>query len=206
MTVKPTDVVDTVQLQQLILSEPDLRILDVRTGGEFEAAHIAGSYNVPLDTLAEHVGELADVHPPVVLVCKSGGRATAAHAQLSGAGKDGLHILAGGMDNWMAAGGDVVHNPSDRWALDRQVRLVAGGMIVGFSLLSLVVPALKWLAGAVGFGLFFSAVSNTCTLGMLLSKLPYNRTDRCDIEGVLRAMNATDVDSTGNEAPEIVPA
>jgi rhodanese-related sulfurtransferase len=203
VNIPTADTVDAAQLRQLMLTEPDLRILDVRTGGEFEGAHIEGSYNVPLDTLAEHVRDLADIRQPVVLVCKSGGRATAAHAHLSEAGKDGLHILAGGIDGWMASGGDVIRNPTERWALDRQVRLAAGGLIVGFSLLSLVVPALKWLAAAVGFGLAFSAVTNTCTMGLLLSKLPYNRTDRCDIAGVLREMDAASV--APDRAPEAEP-
>jgi rhodanese-related sulfurtransferase len=41
--------------------ERALRILDVRTPGEFECAHIRGAYNVPLDTLAEHAREIGTV-------------------------------------------------------------------------------------------------------------------------------------------------
>lgn len=189
MSGSTADVISVAQFQQLRASEQDLQILDVRTGAEFEAAHIEGSYNVPLDTLTEHAADLASVDHPVVLVCKSGGRATAAHAHLSGAGKNGLHILAGGVDGWIAAGGDIISRPNDRWALDRQVRGVAGSLILVFFLIGLVVPGAHWLAAAVGFGLFFSAVSNTCAMGVLLSKLPYNRTDRCDIAGVLAGMN-----------------
>ena len=82
-----TDIIDTAQLQRMILDDPATRILDVRTGGEFDSIHIAGSYNVPLDTLGEHARDLADVEHPVVLVCKSGARADQAHGTLTGAGK-----------------------------------------------------------------------------------------------------------------------
>ncbi len=158
-TLPSTDVINSSQLRQIMNEDPDLRILDVRTGGEFETVHIPGSYNVPLDTLGEHVRDLADVEHPVVLVCQSGGRATQAHGQLTAAGKQTLHILEGGMTGWQAAGGDVVHGDTERWAMDRQVRFVAGGMALAAMAASLAVPKAKWLAGGVGGGL--------CLLGRL---------------------------------------
>ncbi len=189
MAIPATDTIDTSRLRQLRLEDPDIRILDVRTGGEFETVHIPGSYNVPLDTLGEHVRDLAEVAHPVVLVCQSGGRATQAHQKLTAAGKDTLHILEGGMAAWENAGGDVVRGHTDRWAMDRQVRLVAGSMALAGIIASTVVPRAKWLAGGVAAGLTFSAISNTCAMGTVLAKLPYNRTDNCDIAGVLADLN-----------------
>lgn len=183
------DVIDASQLRQLQHEDPDIRILDVRTGGEFESVHIPGSYNVPLDTLGEHVRDLANVEHPVVLVCQSGGRATQAHGKLSAAGKDSLHILEGGIANWQAIGGDVVRGENERWAMDRQVRLVAGAITVAGIAASVAVPGAKWIAGGIGAGLTFSAVSNTCAMAAVLGKLPYNRTDNCDIQGVLSELN-----------------
>ncbi len=183
------DVIDAGELRQLRNDDPDVRILDVRTGGEFASAHIEGSYNVPLDTLGEHVRDLADVAHPVVLVCQSGGRATQAHGKLTAAGKDTLHILEGGIVGWQAAGGDVVRGETDRWAMDRQVRLVAGALVATGVAVSVAVPGAKWLAAAVGAGLAYSAVSNTCAMAAVLSKLPYNQGDDCDIQGVLAELN-----------------
>ncbi len=184
-TLPDTDIINTSQLRQLMHEDPLIRVLDVRTGGEFDAVHIPGSFNVPLDTLGEHVNDLADVEHPVVLVCRSGARATQAHAKLTTAGKQRLHLLEGGMDAWEAARGDVVRGSSDVWALDRQVRFVAGTIGLLAVLMSMLVPKAKWLAGGVSFGLAFSAATNTCAMGNVLSKLPYNRTDNCDIDGVL---------------------
>jgi rhodanese-related sulfurtransferase len=185
------DVIDSAQLRKLRQDDPDIRILDVRTGGEFETVHIPGSYNVPLDTLGEHVRDLADVEHPVVLVCQSGGRASQAHGKLTGAGKQSLHILEGGMSAWQEEGGDVVRGETDRWAMDRQVRLVAGSMVLAGVVASTVIPGANWIAGAVGAGLTYSAVSNTCAMAAMLGKLPYNKTDNCDIQGVLDGLNRT---------------
>ncbi|MEE9417522.1 MAG: rhodanese-like domain-containing protein [Acidimicrobiales bacterium] len=193
-TIGAADVIDASRLRQLQHEDPDIRILDVRTGSEFQGAHIPGSYNVPLATLGEHVRDLADVDHPVVLVCQTGGRATQAHEKLSGAGKETLHILEGGMQGWQAAGGDVVLGDTDQWAMDRQVRLVAGSLALAAVTVSTVVPGAKWLAGGVGAGLAYSALSNTCAMAAVLAKLPYNQTeDQCDIAGVLDGLNAESV-------------
>src|SRR5512142_529335 len=85
-----TDSIDIATFRQL-RNDPLLRVLDVRTGGEFESAHIPGSYNVPLDTLIEHIGEFARLDHPIVLVCQSGGRASQARQKLAAAGKTTLH-------------------------------------------------------------------------------------------------------------------
>jgi len=189
-TIPGTDVIGVADLQRMLVEDPRLRILDVRTGGEFEAVHIPGSYNVPLDTLAEHADDLADVEHPVVLVCQSGGRATKAHGTLRLAGKQGLHILEGGMQAWRSAGGDVVEGSTDRWAMDRQVRLVAGSIALTGVVASVFLPKAKWLAAGVAGGLMQSALTNTCAMATLLAKLPYNQVDRCDIAGVLDELRA----------------
>ncbi len=189
-TIPGADVIGVDTLRAMLAADAGLRILDVRTGGEFESVHIPGSYNVPLDTLAEHAQDLADVERPVVLVCQTGGRATQAHGTLSGAGKQRLHILEGGMVAWRSAGGDVVEGATARWAMDRQVRFVAGSLVLAGLIAGLAAPKAKLLSAGVASGLVYSAVSNTCAMGDLLAKLPYNRTDKCDIAGVLDELRA----------------
>jgi hypothetical protein len=53
-----------------------------------------------------------------------------------------------------------------------------------------VSPKARLLAGAVGFGLTFSAITDTCAMGNLLSRLPYNRGPRCDLDCVLDDIRA----------------
>ena len=57
----------------------------------------------------------------------------------------------------------------------RQVQIFAGSLVViGTALGVLVSPWFLILSGAVGSGLVFAGVSNTCMLGMALAKLPYD--------------------------------
>jgi len=188
-TLAATETISAHQLRTFLAHGPTLRLLDVRTGGEFETAYIPGSHNVPLATLDEHAGDLAAVDHPVVLICQSGARANQARAKLAAAGKDAVHILEGGMNAWQAAGCDVAHGDNERWALDRQVRFVAGTIALTGIAASVIVPRAKWIAGGVAGGLTFSAVTNTCAMAAVLGKLPYNRTPKCDIDGVLDALN-----------------
>jgi 3-mercaptopyruvate sulfurtransferase SseA len=144
---------------------------------------------VPLDTLREHVSDLAGLEHPVVLVCQSGGRASQAHESLSTAGKSALHILEGGMSAWLAAGGDVVRSTSPRWAMDRQVRLVAGAIALFAVGASVFAPKAKWIGAGVAGGLVYSAVFDTCALANVLARLPHNRGRSCDIASVLADLN-----------------
>lgn len=153
-------------------------VIDVRSAAEFEAQHIRGSYHVPLGTLAEHSAELArhldDPASPLVLVCQSGVRAEQGRRHLAAAGLDRAHVLRGGVPAYAAAGGDVVRGRT-AWALERQVRLVAGSLVLTGVLGGLVNPKLRLLAGGIGAGLTFSALTDTCAMGALLAKLPFNR-------------------------------
>jgi rhodanese-related sulfurtransferase len=185
-----TDTIDSATLEQLRRQDSRTRILDVREGFEFETAHIPGSYNVPLDTLTEHAADLADLEHPIVLVCQSGGRATQAQGTLTAAGNDTLHILEGGMNSWIESGGEVTRGENQRWAIDRQVRLMAGTVALGGVLLSTVMPKAKWMAAVVGVGLTYMSVTDDCPVSPMVSMLPYNRTDKCDIVGVLAELNS----------------
>lgn len=180
---------DVQTLQERLSSEEAPRILDVRTPAEFESSHIPGSYNVPLDNLKEHRAELRrHLDEDVVLVCRTGGRAEQAEKALSEVGLPGLRVLEGGMLAWESAGAPV-NRGSQTWELERQVRLVAGGLVLSSILGSAIVPELKWVAGFVGGGLTFAALSNTCAMGMLLAKMPWNkRGDSCDMDEVVKAL------------------
>ncbi len=177
--------IDSQNLSDRLGSAVPPRVLDVRTPGEFETAHIAGAYNVPLDLLREHRDEIIKhLDDEVVLVCRSGKRAAQAEETLRNAGLCNVHILDGGIVAWESAG-FAVNRGSQRWDLERQVRLVAGSMVLSSVLASVAVPRLKWLAAGVGGGLTFAALSNTCAMGMMLSKLPYNRGATCDAQSVV---------------------
>jgi len=169
----------------------NVRLLDVRTPGEFETAHIHGAYNMPLDALAEHADQLrAAVHQPVVLVCQSGQRARRADQLLRTAGMRDLHVLEGGMNAWSSAGRPVIRGVA-RIALERQVRIVAGALVAVGAVLALMVnPLFALLPAFVGGGLVFAGVTDFCAMGLLLARLPYNRAAACDPGAMARALAA----------------
>ena len=187
-------VVNAAELRGLLASPNPPRVLDVRTPGEFESAHIAGSYNVPLDLLREHRDEIrSHLDDQVVLVCQSGQRAAQAEDALRTAGLGNVHVLDGGISAWESQG-FAVNRGARRWDLQRQVRFVAGTIVALSILASILVPGLKWVAFVMGAGLSITAVTNTCLMGMMLAKLPYNRGPACDAQSVVAQL----VDSTRN--------
>ena len=194
-------VLSPAALVRLRAERPETRLIDVRTPGEFEAEHIAGAYNVPLDTLGEHGPEIrAGVAEPVVLVCRSGQRARKAEEALKAAGMTNLHVLDGGMSAWTAAG-QPVRRGAPRMSLERQVRIAAGTLAAAGGVLALFVnPLFAALPAFVGSGLVFAGVTDTCAMGMLLAKLPYNRPASCDVGAMVRALT-TGVAPAGGRSP-----
>jgi len=185
MNASTTATMDSPNLRSLLDSGAPPRVLDVRTPGEFDTVHIPGAYNVPLDLLREHRDEIVKhLDQDMVLVCRSGQRAAHAEVVLRNAGLANVHILDGGITAWEATGFPVTRG-AGRWDLERQVRLVAGSMVLSSILGSIAVPKLKWLAAGMGGGLAAAALTNTCAMGMLLSKLPYNRGATCDARTIV---------------------
>lgn len=170
-TVAPED------LKGWISSGTDVVVLDVRSAAEFENLHIKGSYNVPLPLLAEHSRELAArLDTTVVLVCQSGVRAAEAKQNLAAVGFGNAHVLAGGVPAFQQAGGETVAG-ARRWAMERQVRLAAGSLVIaGLAGGRFVSPRIRTVAGVIGAGLTFSAATNTCAMGKALSSMPWNKT------------------------------
>lgn len=187
--------VDTARVRALRESDPQVRLIDVRTPGEFASAHIPGSYNVPLDLLREHRSELTARHgEQVVLVCASGTRADQARTLLETAGLDRLGVLRGGITGWENEGGEL-NRGHGTWAMERQVRLAAGLLVCTGVVASTAYAPLKWIAGFVGAGLTFAAVTNTCAMSKALGLLPHNRTPATDARALLDAL-------TGDRAVE----
>lgn len=175
--------IDSSSLRAELAANSGLKLLDVRTPGEFQSGHIDGSVNVPLDQIDSNLGRI--VHGTkgrMVVICQAGGRATEAAGKLSAAGASDVVVLEQGMNAWLAAGAPVESSGQQRWALERQVRLVAGGIVAASVIGSIWEPRVRFLAGGIGAGLVFAAVSNTCAMGKMLMKLPYNKGSDSDVD------------------------
>nr|WP_314034676.1 rhodanese-like domain-containing protein [Dietzia sp. CH92] len=185
-TMTPADLRDAMS------SDTPPTVVDVRSGAEYASVHIRGSYNVPLPLLAEHGEEFASRLPgQVVLICQSGNRARRACERLSAAGvdRDSVTVLDGGIAGYESAGGEVVRGKGV-WAMDRQVRMAAGSLVlVGVTASKLMSPKFAYLAGAIGAGLTYSAASNSCAMAAALSKMPWNRSaDEPELGTVLNSL------------------
>jgi rhodanese-related sulfurtransferase len=172
---EPVIGIDEVRMLQ---RDPETRLIDVRSPTEFSVGHIPGAMNVPLDELESRTADLSTPGRKV-LVCKSGMRAEMAYALAKGEVAD-LAILDGGTDAWARAGLPLVRSVRSRWALERQVRLVAG-LIVLTAVTAGYVSSELWFvaAGAVGLGLTIAGATDFCGMGILLAKLPFNRSPSC---------------------------
>jgi rhodanese-related sulfurtransferase len=150
------------------------QLVDVRSASEFATAHLPGAINIPLEQIELRTSDL-EANAPVVLVCQAGTRAHIASALLAASGRD-LVVLEGGTGAWLNAGYPAVRSTRARWALERQVRLIAGLLVIVGVLLAvalshwwLIVPAF------VGCGLVFAGFSGLCPMGEMLARLPWNR-------------------------------
>lgn len=194
------------ELERLRRQHPELRMIDVRTPAEFASGHISGSYNVPLPDLAEHRQELtASGAGPVVLICRSGRRADTAQGELLAAGLDDVHVLTGGVLAWEAAGRPLTGVAGHRgWTIERQVRLTAGAVVAAAVVTSVWWPPARFVAGALGLGLAGAAITDTCLMGDLLSRLPFNRRRSCDLPSLVATITErpglADLDGASAEA------
>ena len=78
-------------------------ILDVREPSEWNEAHIAGATLIPLGELVSRVNELPK-DKEIVVVCRSGNRSAQARDLLVSEGFTEVTSMAGGLNQWKAAG------------------------------------------------------------------------------------------------------
>ncbi|MFJ4339921.1 rhodanese-like domain-containing protein [Streptomyces sp. NPDC088915] len=171
----------------------ELTVIDVRTPGEFAGGHLPGALNVPLDRLESALPEIrgAADRGEVLVVCASGVRSENACRTLAGHGVTAA-TLTGGTGAWATGGHDLQRpegGPRASWAMERQVRLTAGAVVLLGLLLGLLVhPAFPLLSAGIAAGLVFSAVTDTCGMAAVLGRLPHNRPRPADLEATLAAL------------------
>lgn len=88
--------VDAKKLEAAI-KEKDIHVLDVRKKSEFEAEHVEGAINAPLDFIEQNL-ETLDTNKEYYIHCKGGYRSVIAQSILQRAGFDKLTDISGGMD------------------------------------------------------------------------------------------------------------
>lgn len=155
----------------------DFQVIDVRTPAEFGEVHVPGAINIPLADIPGHLSELRakSEERPMVLMCRTQNRIKLVYDQFQQAGVNNCHLLEGGITAWKAAGHPIVEGQR-AISLEGQVRMVAGALIVLGTILGVAVnPWFLAVPAGVGAGLFHAGYTDSCLMGTILAKLPFNR-------------------------------
>jgi len=176
----------TISVQELARqnAEQAVRLIDVRMPTEYREIHAECAENVPLDSLdPAAVMQQHDNDQPLYVVCKSGKRSAMACEKFHSVGFENVISVEGGTDAWDRANLPVVRG-KNAMSLERQVRIAAGSLVLLGAVLAMVLnPYYAGLSAFVGAGLIFAGVTDTCGMGMMLAKMPWNRceTHACQV-------------------------
>lgn len=106
------------------LADKGVRFIDVRTPSEFDAGHVPGAENVPLDQLPTALTGW-DPAKPVLVYCATGARSAEAMSVLTGAGFKTVYNLTQGIVAW---DGEVTTAPGGAVAAGGGINAAAGGL------------------------------------------------------------------------------
>lgn len=159
----------------------DMCILDVRTAAEVKASALPNCLHIPLHELTparlqNEIEKSGKNGAQVYLLCQGGKRAEMAANQLTGNVDSELVIIEGGMNAVRDAQIPLQQTGKAMMSLERQVRIAAGFLVVVGVILGFVFNSSFFaLSGFVGAGLMFAGITDTCMMGMLIARMPWNR-------------------------------
>jgi rhodanese-related sulfurtransferase len=171
----------TISVHQLAEQDGqgNIDIVDVRTPLEYSEVRATAARNIPLASLDPHSvmkERNGSADEPLYVICKGGTRGAKAQQKFIEAGYTNVVNVEGGTEAWANAGLPVVRGKKVM-SLERQVR-IAAGFIVLAGALAAIVTGNVYLAGLpafVGAGLMFAGITNSCAMGMLIAKMPWNQ-------------------------------
>ncbi len=164
------------QFENEVKASPGAQCLDVREPAEYAQARLENFTLCSLSGLSEKSVAAFEKPKTTYLLCRSGNRACQAADRLEKMGFSDLRVIEGGLGAWESAGKSVIKGTSKVWSLERQVRFAAGLLVLSGAVLSMTVhPNWVFLSAFVAAGLMFSAVTDTCGMGMVLARMPWNQ-------------------------------
>lgn len=174
------------ELDSLKKSGQQIDLIDVRSPAEYRECHSSFARNIPLDSLNPHAiiaARKGSTEAPLYIICNSGNRSQMACEKFDAMGYSQIVNVEGGIQAWQETGLPVVRGKKIL-SLERQVRISAGTLVLLGALLSWAIhPAFITIPAFVGAGLVFSGVTNSCAMGMVLAKMPWNQVSQeCEIK------------------------
>lgn len=170
------------EVERVRQEQGTIDVIDVRTPAEFREIHADVARNVPLESLDPKAflkSRNGADGQTLYVICRSGSRAAMACEKFQASGFEDVVCVEGGTLAWESAGLPVERGRATM-SLERQVRIAAGSLVLLGAILSAVVhPYFVGLCGFVGAGLIFAGVTDTCGMGMLIARMPWNQVGSC---------------------------
>ena len=156
-------------------------LIDVRTPAEFASVRADLARNIPLHELEPKTVMAArngSEQLPLYVICKGGGRSSQACQKFEAAGYANVVNVDGGTEAWEKAGLPVFRSGRKVIAIDRQMRMLAGTLVVlGAVLGALIHPVFHLLSAFIGAGLIFAGATDCCPMMNVIAKMPWNQAD-----------------------------
>lgn len=91
--------ISTSELKALLQTQPNTKVIDVRSPAEFAGGSVPGAVNIPTEQVLERKAEFMS-DQPVYVMCQSGTRSRLVVLTLQAQGLTHLINVSGGMSNW----------------------------------------------------------------------------------------------------------
>jgi glyoxylase-like metal-dependent hydrolase (beta-lactamase superfamily II)/rhodanese-related sulfurtransferase len=168
------EMISPLEADAILKQDPMAKILDVRSTFEFSQIRVEPSMNVPIDTFSGRIDELSRTRQNYLVLCHTGNRAAMAADMMMQSGINRVKVIKGGLVNWQKEKLPVIKEQGGI-SLERQIRIIAGGLVLSGAILSLLHWAFIFIPVLVSCGLIYSGITDNCFMGMLLMKLLYNK-------------------------------
>lgn len=96
---KHPHVASNEELQNVLTSDKEVIVLDVRDAAEYAFNHIPGAISIPFGELEDHIQELS-TDKEIYVVCRTGNRSDLASQKLTEKGLQHVINVVPGMSNW----------------------------------------------------------------------------------------------------------
>ena len=97
--------IEQISVEQAAKICADHKIIDVREADEYAQGHLADAMNIPRGVLEFKIADnIADKNTPIMVYCKTGGRAALSAQVLGELGYCHVKSIEGGYEAWEQAG------------------------------------------------------------------------------------------------------
>jgi rhodanese-related sulfurtransferase len=154
-------------------------VVDVRTPAEYRSMRVKGAINMPLNEISADKIKSKFGDNEVLIICQAGVRGSNACEIINKQGFEKAINIEGGTTAWVNANfpTEKDSNSCSVISVDRQVRIIAGSLVVLGIVASILSGNSNWqfLSLFIGAGLVFAGVTNTCGMAYFLAKMPWNK-------------------------------